>query len=441
MNPITHTERSQQNYHQLCDHLVDGVASSFHKDPNQPYPISFERGEGAYLYDLDGNAYIDYVGGMGPMILGYAPQAVNAAVTKQIEKGTQFAAPFSNLLRLTEKLTAIIPCAEKLAYQNTGTEANMLAFRLARAYTGKWKIVKFEGQYHGWSDEQRISSDALRAAQFGRREQPNKLLEVSGQLPTAADQILTLPWNDGDLFERVLTKHGDEIAAVITEPFMCDSGPIVPKNGFLQKLREVTRHHQVLLIFDEVITGFRLALGGAQSYFGVTPDLAVFAKAVSNGFPLSFVAGKREVMNCGVHPSGTFNGNPISVAAALATIEQLANDQVYRRFDMLGQMFTTGLNKLGEEYQQPLHAAHFGAIIVLHFGRCDSPADFRDALNTLDQPYYDRFVTTALQYGVRLTPKRGRLYLSTAHTEREIRRTLEAFEQVFQLLTKNREHK
>lgn len=433
------TKRSCEIYGQLQSHLVDGVASSFHKDPNQPYPISFDHGDGANLYDVDGNAYIDYVGGMGPMILGYASQSVNEAVIRQLEKGTQYAAPFEDLLHLTEKLAEVIPCAEEIAYQNTGTEANMLAFRLARAYTGKWKIIKFEGQYHGWSDEERVSTDARTAAELGSRLNPSPLLEVKGQLPTAADQIITLPWNDSELLADVLSAHEGEIAAVITEPLMCDSGPIMPQEGFLLRLRQLTSQHHVLLIFDEVITGFRLALGGAEAYYQVTPDLAVFAKAVANGFPLALVAGKKEIMSCGVHPTGTFNGNPVSVAAALATISELEKENVYSHLDALGRQLAEGLTALGTSYQIPLHASHAGAIVMLHFGRLTVPIDFRDALMTVDQQRYDQVVCAALARGVRLTPKRGRLYLSTAHSGDDIRRTLAIIDDVFQEIVSHAE--
>lgn len=213
----------------------------------------------------------------------------------------------------------------------------------------------------------------------------------------------------------------------------------MPQEGFLMRLRQLTSQHHVLLIFDEVITGFRLALGGAEAYYQVTPDLAVFAKAVANGFPLALVAGKKEIMSCGVHPTGTFNGNPVSVAAALATISELEKENVYSHLDALGRQLAEGLTALGTSYQIPLHASHAGAIVMLHFGRLTAPIDFRNALMTVDQQRYDQVVCAALARGVRLTPKRGRLYLSTAHSGDDIRRTLAIIDDVFQEIVSHAE--
>lgn len=425
------TSNSKKLFQQSKTYLLDGVASSFHKASFQEYPICFEKGKGSHLYDVDGNAYIDYVAGMGPLILGYSPDAVNEAVSRQLEIGTQFCSPTYDLFKLSKKLVEIIPCAEKIVFQNTGTEANMFVFRLARAYTGKSKIIKFEGQYHGWSDEEKISTDARSIEELGPRNDPWKRRESLGQLPSATENIMLAPWNDLDAIRRIIDKEGHDIAAIITEPFMCDSGPILPKKGYLEGLRQLATEHGILLIFDEVITGFRMALGGAQEYFGVTPDVAVFAKAISGGFPISVVMGKRQVMECGVHASGTFNGNAVSVAAALATINQLEQPGVYERFDHLGRVLTDGIRKLGEKYLVTLHCDHAGAICLLELGVDHPLNDFRECLTSIDQELYDRFVMRCLELGVRFTPNRGRIYLSTEHTEEDIQRTLNVIEKVF----------
>lgn len=429
------TSKSKQLFNQLKGPLLDGTASSFHKAAYEEYPVAMSYGKGSKLYDVDGNEYIDYILGLGPMILGYCPEALNAAVKSQIDLGSHFSAPTEDLLALSRKLIDIIPCAEVVSYQNTGTEANMFAFRVARAYTGKDKIIKFEGQYHGWSDEEKISIDADRLADLGPRNRPNKIIHGYGQPQSTTNEIIVLPWNDLVMLERTLKHHGAEIAAIIMEPLMCDSGPILPAKGYLEGVRKLATEYEVVLIFDEVITGFRLALGGAQEYYNVTPDIATFAKAISGGYPLAVIAGKKEIMAYGVHASGTFNGNPISVIAALATIKEMDNPDTYDHFESLGKMLTEGIKELGNKYKVKLFTTHMGAICVLIFGEERAFVDFRDYLQHNDMSFYNKFVSRSKDYGIRLTPKRGRIYLSKAHSIEDIQKTLKIFEQVFIDLT------
>ncbi len=429
------TQRSEALFTSLKECLLDGVGSSFHKAADEAYPIAFSHGKGARLYDVDGNEYIDYINGLGPMILGYSPDSLNAAVKEQIDKGTHFSAPGENLLALCRRLVEIIPCAEMVSFQNSGTEANLFAFRLARAYTRRPKIVKFEGQYHGWADEEKISTDADSVKELGDAEHPAKILHTAGQPAASAENIIVKRWNDIETIERLLKEQGDEIAAIIMEPFMCDSGPILPAKDYLKNIRALTEKYGCLLIFDEVITGFHMALGGAQEYYGVTPDLATFGKAVSGGYPLAVIAGKKEIMTCGVHASGTFNANALSVTAALTVITELSKPGVYEHFEKLGSLFCRLLRELGEKYNLPLYCDHLGAICVLEFGVQSSPADFRDCLNRVDFAFYGKVVQLAKAYGVRLTPRRGRLYLSTAHTEQDILDTIEVFDTVFRELS------
>lgn len=428
------TPKSEALFASLKEHLLDGVGSAFHKAPNEPYPIGMAYGKGSKLYDVDGNAYIDYIQGLGPMILGYCPDALNKAITAQLSLGSHFSAPTESLLKLSKKLTEIIPCAEIVSYQSTGTEANLFAFRVARAYNGKNKIIKFEGQYHGWADEQKISIDAEYLGELGARNRPNKIIHSLGQLPFSADEIIVLPWNDADALETTLKRCAHDICAVIMEPIMCDSGPILPQPGYLQKVRELTQSHDVLLIFDEVITGFRVTLGGAQSYYDVRPDLAVYAKAIAGGYPLSIVAGRKDIMQCGAKAAGTFNANPISVAAALATIESLEEPGTYEHLTAMSRMLTDGIRELGRKHQIPLFTDYVGSICILEFGFTDPLVDFRDCLRRIDYSTYEKVVTAAKSYGVRLTPKRGRLYMSKAHTSEDIQKTLEILDYTFSTL-------
>ena len=428
------TEKSKALFFETKKYLVDGVSSSFHKAKNEEYPICMTHGKGSHMYDVDGNDYIDYVAGFGPMILGYAPESVNEAVKEQMKKGSQFSTPTEDLCKLAKKLTEIIPCAEMVSFQSSGTEASMHAWRVARAHTGKMKIVKFEGQYHGWADEQKVTIGADTLEELGPKSSINKLMNTAGQRIDTTNDIIVAPWNDAESLEAILDAH-DDIAAVLMEPYMCDEGPILPKEGYLQAVKDMCGKHGVLLIFDEVITGFRLSLGGAQQYFGVTPDLAIFGKAIAGGFSLSMICGKKKLMEK-VHPSGTFNATPIAVAASLATIAELEKPGTYEKMDALGKKLTDGLMELGKKHGIKVYANHHNAICQLQLGIDRAPEDFRDCLQNVDRKAYDKLFLLATQYGVRLTSARGRIYISTAHTESDIDKTLEIFDFIFPMLKK-----
>lgn len=320
-----------------------------------------------------------------------------------------------------------------VSFQSSGTEANMHAWRVARAATGKMKIVKFEGQYHGWADEQKVTIGADSVDELGPKDNINKLMNTAGQRTNTADDIIIAPWNDVEALEDILKKHGDEVAAVLMEPYMCDEGPILPKAGYLSAVKELCGQHNCLLIFDEVITGFRLSLGGAQQYFGVTPDMAVFGKAIAGGISLSMICGKKEVMSK-VHPSGTFNATPIAVAAALATIAELEKPGTYEKIDALGKKLTDGIVSLAHKHGLKAYANHHNAICQMQLGMDRAPESYRDYLENADRESYDKLYLLARDYGVRLTSSRGRIYLSTAHTEEDIDKTLEVFDTIFPML-------
>ena len=416
---------SKQLHEELIKYLPGGVGSSFHKPKYRDYPVAIEYGKGSKLYDVDGNEYIDYVLGFGPMLLGYAPAQINEAVATQLMEGSHFSAPTAKLLELTKLLTEIIPSAEMVTFQNSGTEVVMHALRLARAYTGKRKVIKFEGQYHGWSDEEKVSISAKNVEELGDRAHPNKILPTKGMKENSADYLIIAPWNDLDYLEQIMKEQGDDIAALITEPIMCDSGPILPKEGFLEGLRELTLKYNIVLIFDEVITGFRASLGGAQEYYHVTPDISTFAKAVTAGFPFGVVAGKKEIMSCGVSSSGTFNANPIGVSAALATIKTLQEPGTYEKMQLLGEKLCAGFQDLSLKYDVPIYTRCIGALFILYFGFSEDVADYREWLTKADVEFYEKFVAMCESYGVRFTDERGREYLSTAHTMDDIEKTLE----------------
>jgi glutamate-1-semialdehyde 2,1-aminomutase len=419
--------RSIELFQQAKQYFVGGVASSLHKAKTDEHPIYIEKGQGSRVWDIDGNEYIDYVGGFGPLILGYCAKAVDEAVIEQIHRGTVFAAPNELLNKVSAKLIKAVPCAEIVAYQSTGTEANMLAFRIARAFTGKNKIVRFEGHYHGWSDEQLISNAPDSLSIMGPRNRPWRVMGSSGQLIRASEDIIVLPWNDPDLLQTVFRRQGQEIAAVITEPVMCNCEVVYPKPGFLEALRSLTQDHEVLLIFDEVITGFRLALGGAQEYFQVIPDLAVFGKAMAGGYSLSSVMGRREIMESGVKPRGTFNANPLSIAACFATLTELEKQGVYDRVAEMSRKIMSGIRSIAGEKQIPLYCDGEGSIWQIAFGIDNRLADYRETFS-VDKLTYQKLKQECFKRGLRLHPFRGRLYTSAAHTPEDIDRTLEIIE-------------
>ncbi|MBR3641649.1 MAG: aminotransferase class III-fold pyridoxal phosphate-dependent enzyme, partial [Oscillibacter sp.] len=375
-----------------------------------------------------GNEYIDYILGFGPLILGHSPDAVNEAVIEQVKRGSLFSAPNYDTLEMGKLLHHIIPCAEAVSFQSSGSEVLMYAFRVARAFTGKPKIVKMEGHYHGWTDEEKISIEADRVEQLGPRDNPNKIIHTKGQRASSADDLYVIPWNDLEYLERTLKAH-DDIAAVLMEPIMFDSGPIMPKPGYLEGVRELTKKYNVLLIFDEVITGFHVALGGAQQLFGVTPDLATFGKAITAGYAFAALAGRSDIMHAS-HPAGTFSAWPIGTVATIATIKELSKPGVYERFNELGQMLCDGYQKLGKKYGLKVYTRHTGAVATLYFGFDDDVDDLRDWIGHADVAFYQRFVQRMESYGVRMTSKRGRIYLSTQHTNEDIAKTLDIADQV-----------
>jgi glutamate-1-semialdehyde 2,1-aminomutase len=316
------TPGSSQRYQRACRTLAGGVSSGLRRSA-RPYPLFFDHGEGTRVVDVDGNSYLDYGLAWGPLIAGHSHPKVVEAVQRQAARSMTFGAQHDLEYEVSELLCEVIPCADRVCFANSGTEIVQVALRLARAITGRKKYVKFEGHYHGWSDEALVAyhpreSDALeRPAAVG-----------AGQLPH--DHVIIAEWNDCRHVERIFAEGGGEISAIICEPLLANSGCIPPAPGFLEFLREVSARHGALLIFDEVITGFRVDLRGAQGRWGVTPDLATYAKAVGGGVPLSVLAGRSEYMDWiargEVVHAGTLNGNPLCLAAARATIELLAAD-------------------------------------------------------------------------------------------------------------------
>jgi len=425
-------DRSKALYERACRVIPGGISSNV-RASWQPHPMFYERGEGSHVWDADGNEFIDYVLARGPLLLGHSPKRVLAAVHRQIDTGLMYAGQSELEVRVAEKMAAMVPCAEMVRFSNSGSEAIHGAVRRARAVTGRTKIVRFEGHYHGWFDSHMWSyAPPIDAA--GPREAPVPVPATKGQPASDAANLIVLPWNDLDLLRKTMDAHAGEIAAVITEPMMCNMGALMPQRGYLQGMRELCTKHGAVLIFDEVITGFRLAPGGAQAHFGVTPDLATFAKGLAAGFPVSAIAGKRELMkyfgDLSVSHAGTYNAGAPCMAAALAALEELSADDgaVYRQLRMRGTRLMEGIRRAMPK------AVVRGVPAVFHvsFGGDPNARDYRTYLPR-DAEKYRRFAVALQDRGVRVVPE-GIWFVSTAHTDDDVERTLVAVEDAAKVL-------
>jgi glutamate-1-semialdehyde 2,1-aminomutase len=421
-------ENSRTLLERAAKSLAGGVSSPFRV--KAPVPLYFRNGCGARLEDVDGNEYIDYVLAWGPMILGYRHPAIVEAMRRHADLPTDYGAQHELEFAVSEQIQSMMPCAELVAYTSSGSEACQIAFRLARAFTGRDLILKFEGHYHGWIDGALVSYKPS-AAQTG------PVLGSRGQVPNAVDNIVVAPWNDFAALERVVDAHAGRIAAIAMEPVLCNSGCILPVDGYLQQVRELCDSRGILLYFDEVITGFRLALGGAQQFYGVTPDLATFGKAVGGGAPLSGVAGRREIlmqMYDGVSFGGSFNGNPVSLASSHATLTELARDNgaALVHAHAMGRRLMDGIREIVRLRGLPVLVTGFGAAFAIHFTDKTELRDYRDTL--ADNPELLRkFLYHALEEGLHIVPD-GRMYVSAVHTPRDIEETLTRLEAVFSTL-------
>jgi glutamate-1-semialdehyde 2,1-aminomutase len=344
-----------------------------------------------------------------------------------MRRGMMFAAQHEAEILLAEEICRLVPCAERIRLPGAGSEAVQAALRIARHHTGRPKYLKFEGHYHGWYDNVLVSvAPPLEAA--GPREAPHAVPGSRGAAPAAHAEVLVLPWNDGDLLERTLRAHAQELAAVITEPVMGNVGCILPAPGYLERLRALCTELGIVLIFDEVITGFRLAPGGAQERLGVTPDLATFGKAMAGGFPIACLAGRADLMDTlarGVNHSGTYNASVLVVEASLACLNLLTRDDgaAYRRLERLSEQLRAGIAEIATAAGVPFQLQGIGPMFHLAFAP-EPLRDYRTAL-TQDTPRYHRFAAALLRRGVRVL-ERGLWYVSTAHTESDVEETLAA---------------
>ncbi|MBN8889968.1 MAG: glutamate-1-semialdehyde aminotransferase [Acetobacteraceae bacterium SCN 69-10] len=413
-------DRSRAAIARSSQWIPGGVNSNFRMNVS-PTPLVVESGDGAWLTDIDGNRLIDYYLGMGPMILGHRPQAVCDAVSAQLAKGILFAAQTEAEAEAARSFCEMVPCAERVRFGCSGSEVIQAALRISRAATGRETILKFEGHYHGWFDNI-LWSVAPPASVLETRNEPTPYPGSQGQLASAGEAVAVLPWNDLAALEARLAKR--DIAAVIMEPAMCNAGAIHPAAGYLEGVRAACSKFGTILIFDEVITGFRLAPGGAQQHFGVTPDLATFGKAIANGFPVAAVAGRAELMDlckAGVLHGGTYNAQPLAMAATAATLQQLT-PALYAGIAEHGTRLIEGLTRIFHDAGVPASIVGFPQVFHVGLGLSAPARDYRDLL-TMNRPGYIALTTEMLHRGVRVL-ERGAWFLSSAHDAAVIDETL-----------------
>jgi len=389
-------------------------------------PLFMDRAEGPYLFDLDGRSYIDYIGSWGPMILGHAHPEVIAAIGDAASRGTSFGAPTEAESALAEQIIEAVPSIEKVRLVNSGTEATMSALRVARGATGRNKVIKFAGNYHGHVDALLVSAGSA-AATLGVPDSP-------GVTPGAGGDTIVLSYNDVAGLQQAFDEFGGEIAAVILEPVVGNMGCVVPTMEFLRTMRELTHQHDSILIFDEVMTGFRLALGGAQELFGITPDMTTLGKIVGGGLPLGAYGGREDIMNqvlpAGkIFQAGTLSGNPVAVAAGSTTLRILRDDPPYELLEKMGARLAKGLDEAATQAGIPHTVARVGSMMTLFFN--PDPVTCWDEANRSDREMFGRYFWGLIGEGVYMPCSQFEaLFFSRLHDEALIDQTIDAAKRV-----------
>ncbi len=394
-------------------------------------PIFFKKGEGAYLIDVDDNRYVDYVGSWGPLILGHCHPQVIAAVSEALHNGMSFGAPTELEIKLAEKVISIMPTLQKIRMVNSGTEATMTAIRLARGFTKKSKIIKFNGCYHGHSDSLLVKAGSGLLT-LGIPASP-------GVLPGATEHTLTADFNDLEAVAKLFEQYPDDIAAIILEPIAGNMGLILPKDNFLQGLRELCDLYNSVLIFDEVMTGFRVALGGAQEVYGITPDLTTLGKVIGGGMPVGAIGGREEIMDClapvgGVYQAGTLSGNPIAMAAGLATLNEVSKPGFYASLSAKTSTLIQSLSSVCEAHAVPFCGTSIGGMFGFCFSDIDKVQNMQDVANS-DEALFKKFYHGMLGQGVYFAPSLYEAgFISSAHGDLELDFTKHAADRVLMTL-------
>ncbi len=422
-------ETSARLHERALDVIVGGVNSpsrSF-KAVGGGAPVVMERGQGAYFWDVDGNRYIDYLAAYGPIITGHAHPHITKAITQAAENGTLYGTPTPWEIEFANMIRQAIPSMEKIRFNNSGTEAVMTCIRVARAYTGRNKIIKFAGCYHGHSDL------VLVAAGSG----PSTLgIPDSAGIPQSiANEVITVPFNDSTAYAEAMARWGTEIAAVLVEPIVGNFGIVMPKPGFLEEVNRITHEYGALVIYDEVITGFRFCYGGAQNLLGVTPDLTALGKIIGGGLPIGAYGGRRDIMETvaplgPAYQAGTMAGNPASIRAGIACLEVLQAPGVYDELDRLGALLEQGIRKAAEIHDVTIQLNRVKGALAVYF--TDRPVTNYDEAQSADSELFARFFQLILHEGICLAPSKYEAwFVTTAHTQADIEETIAAVDRSF----------
>lgn len=436
------TTRTRDLFERASRTIPGGAGSTARLPRNgwNPYPLFMAEGTGSRITDVDGNEYIDYLLGLGPMILGHRHPVVTKAVADAISNfGTCFGLPYELEIDAAEKVVAAVPSIEQVRFTNSGSEAVGTAVRLARATTGRRLIVRFEGHYHGWQDTV-YWSNHVDPTLAGPADHPRPVAMGPGVPAELEDTLLVLTWNDAENFSRLMAERGDEVAAVLTEPAVFNTGCILPEPGYLELLRSETRKYGAMLIFDEVITGFRFARGGAQEYFGVMPDLTTLAKGLGGGFPVAAVGGTVEAMHMiadGTYShSGTYNANVVQCAAVSATMDVLSEPGLFGRQRALGDRLAVGLKAIADKSGVEAYVEGIGTVFQLWFAK-QPITNWRDAVKYANEPAFTRWFQEMVIRGVLFHPLQfENLFVSLVHSDEDIDLTLEAAEDAMKVVAR-----
>ncbi len=438
---VSQFSRSFALYEEAKRHLPSGASSNVRVYAHDPFPILFKKGQGSRVWDVDDNQYVDLLSSYGSVVLGHSHPTILKAINEQIRNGTMLGTTTELEVEVAKKIQSAVPSAEMVSFANTGTEATMEAIRIARAFTGRDKILKFEGHYHGHHDYVLFSVESPSIV-AGLEQAPSKLPYYPGIPDGISRTVVVAPWNDPASLERVLKRNANDLAAIITEPVMGSAGIIPPKDDYLKSMRELADKYDVLLIFDEVLTGFRIALGGAQEFYGVRPDIACYAKALGGGTPLAAVAGRRDVMGM-IGPGkigygGTYNGNSLCLAAANATLDELMKDDgaVFRRMHLTAAEIVEGLRELIARYDQDGVVQGVGPMFQLYFTEAKKILNYRHTLQS-DFAKFRDFRNLMLHRGVYLHPDGSeRMMITAAHDDSDVQWVLSAAEDSLRELQK-----
>ena len=392
-----------------------------------------ERGRGSHLFDVDGNEYIDWMMAFGALPLGHAHPEVVEATTEAATSGTHFATATAIELEVAEMLQHMVPNAERVRFANTGTEAVMAAIRLARGVTGRPKILKFEGHYHGWYDDVMVSSNVMPVSALGLSSDPVKIADSSGLNRTSLDDTIVVPWNDLPALQHAIENHPGQIAAIVTEGIMANMGVIPPAENYLQGLQELARKNGIIFILDETVTGFRIAPGGCQEYYELAPDLVTFGKALGCGLPVAALVGRSHVMDAlqwgGVLHYGTHNGSRIGMHAARANLRVLTRDNnaSFRHTWRIAERLCAGLRDLFQKKGRAAIVQNVGPMFQVMFTDRSAIGNYREFCQYVDRTTFQKFVLSLFQFGVYASPSAALHSIVTlAHTEEDVELTLEA---------------